>query len=374
MPVRSKDAKVVARRATNRDVAQLAGVSQSAVSLILNGAAKRHGLSAATASRVQVAAETLGYMPNHAARSLRRRRTNTITFMTADLGNRYFAEVAMAADLSARARGYVVNIIAARTEDAEIDAIRRLGSGVSDGLIIHGGSRGTNGCIRSLLDRGIACVLLQDPSADGEVPCVRADIVQGGQLATTHLLDLGHRRIAHITDQRMMHQPLNERLQGYRESLGHYGIAFKPDLVLGAENSFAGGDAAMRALMARPGARPTAAFVFNDQMALGGLHALAALGLRVPEDVAIVGFDGTEIGAFSTPELTTIDHPRHDLGRLAAEAVLDQIEGNRTVERMQVLPVRLVVRRSCGAIAFHQQAAGSKAATSGDGNEQSGRD
>jgi LacI family repressor for deo operon, udp, cdd, tsx, nupC, and nupG len=353
MPVQNEDSEPGVRRATSRDVARAAGVSQSAVSFVLNGGAQRHGLSAATQSRVQSAAEALGYTPNHAARSLRRRRTNTITFMTTDLGNRYFAEVATAADDAARSRGYVVNIIAARTHDAEVEAIRRLCGGVSDGLVVHGGTPRLNEGLRRLLQCGLACVLLQDPGADGAIPCVRVDIAQGGRLATRHLLTLGHQRIAHITDRRMLGQSVNERLQGYREALEGSGIVFRPEFVIADDNSFAGGHAAMHALMTGPGPRPSAVFVFNDQMAIGGLHALAALGLRVPQDVAIVGFDGTELGAFSTPELTTIDHPRHELGRLAAEAVLDQLEGTGEVKGMRVLPVHLVVRRSCGG--FLQQ-------------------
>ena len=349
LPKRPGEGADGARIATSRDVARLAGVSPSAVSFVLNGGAGRHGLSAATQSRVQSAAETLGYIPNHAARSLRRRRNNTITFMAADLGNRYFAEVAGAAEDAARARGHVVNIIAARTKSAEIEAIDRLCGGASDGLIAYGGSRRTNGEIQRLVRRGLACVLLQDADADVTIPCVRVDIAGGGRLATNHLLALGHRRIAHITDRRMIGQAVNERLQGYRDALDEGCVAFDPGLVVSGDNSFAGGHAAMHALMTDAVRRPSAVFVFNDQMAIGGLHALAALGLRVPQDVAIVGFDGTELGAFSTPELTTIDHPRRELGRLAAEAVLQQLEGLREIVRMQVLPVRLVVRQSCGA-------------------------
>jgi DNA-binding LacI/PurR family transcriptional regulator len=334
--------------ATSLDVARLAGVSKTAVSLVLNGWGGRHGLSVATQDRIRLASETLGYTPNHAARSLRRQRTNIISFLTADLGNRYVAEVMAAAETAAQARGYVVNVICARTEAAQEAAIERLSSGVSDGLVVHGGSAQTGERITRLRARGLACVLLQDPGLDQGVPCVRVDIVQGGLLATRHLLGLGHRRVAHVTDRRMAGLPVNDRLQGYRQALAERGIAYDAGLTIEGDNGFAGGDAAMRALMRRPGERPTAVFVFNDQMAIGGLHALKALGLDVPRDVAVVGFDGTELGAFSVPELTTIDHPRADLGRLAATSVLDQIDGI-AVDSLLVLPVRLVVRQSCGA-------------------------
>lgn len=336
------------RPATGRCVAELAGVSRAAVSLVLSGSAGRHGLSEATQERVRSAARALDYTPNHAARNLRRQRSNTITFITADLGNRYFAEVASAAEEAARARGYVVNIVAARTEEAEVAAITRLCNGASDGLIIHGGFDRLTGQLQRLKARGLACVLLQDPGADDSLPCVRVDIEQGAFLATGHLLSLGHRRVAHITDQRMLGQAVNDRLRGYRRALAERGMAFEPGLVIAGENSFAGGSKAMHALIGGPAGRPTAVFVFNDQMAIGGLHALASLGLRVPRDVALVGFDGTDLGAFSTPELSTVDHPRQELGRLAASVVLDQLDGCAASPLTQVLPVRLIVRQSCG--------------------------
>ena len=332
--------------ATSQDVARLAGVSKTAVSLVLNGRGSRHGLSAATQDRVRIAAEALGYTPNHAARSLRRQRTNIITFLASDLGNRYSAEVMNAAEAVARSRGYVVNVIPAASDDAEQEALDRLGAGVSDGLVVHGGSGRTRERILALRRRGLACVLLQD-AGDG-LPCVRVDIAAGGMMATRHLLALGHRRIAHVTSRRLLGQPVNDRLQGYRDALHEAGIEMDPALVAGGDNSLAGGDAAIRTLLARPGPPPTAVFMFNDQMAIGGLHALAALGLHVPGDMAVVGFDGTELGAYSVPELTTIDHPRAELGRLAATSVLDQIEGAR-VPAMTVLPVSLVIRASCGA-------------------------
>ncbi len=323
-------------------------MSRSAVSLVLSGAATQHGLSQATQERVLSAARALGYMPNHAASSLRRRRTDTITFVTSDLGNRYFADVLAAAEDAAHARGYAVNIVSARNQQDEADAVTRLCNGASDGLIIHGGAS-LPGLLAQLQARGVACVLLQDPGTSGFVPCVRADIESGGYLATHHLLQLGHCRVAHITDQRMAGQAVNERLGGYRRALADSSVPFDPALVAAGENSLAGGAAALRSLMARPGPRPTAVFAFNDQMAFGAMHALASLGLRVPQDVALVGFDGTDLGAYATPALTTIDHPRQDLGRMAADAVLDQLQGQAGPPAARVLPVHLKVRQSCGA-------------------------
>lgn len=332
---------------TSRDVARLAGVSQTAVSLVMNGGAERQGLSPATQERVRAAATALGYTPNHLARSLRRQRTSTITFIVADLGNRYTADVVSAADTLARAHGYIVQVIEARDPEAERLAFDRVASGSTDGLVVHGGTPETRRSVERLRARGIACVLLQDPDEDPSVPCVRADITGGGAIATRHLLALGHRHIAHITDRALEGAGTNERLEGYRRALSDAGVGFDPHRVIAGDNSFAGGHAAMQVLIQRAGPRPTAVFVFNDQMAVGGLSALRVLGLRAPEDVAVIGFDGTELGAFSTPSLTTIEHPRHELGRRAAEILLAELEGTPAPAR-ETLPVRLIIRQSCG--------------------------
>lgn len=342
MPVHKAAAQLAV---TGQHVAALAGVSKSAVSVALSGNGTRHGLSQTTQDRIQAAALALGYMPNLAASSLRRRRCKTITLVTTDLGNRFFADVAAAAEMEARQRGYVLNIVSAPTSEAETDILQRQCNGTTDGLLIHGATDRQQGVLAGLAARGIACVLLQDPGAGEAIPCVRADIEQGGFLATNHLLSLGHVTIAHVTDRRAARHARNERLEGYRRALA--GRPGDPDLVVAGDNSMAGGADAMARLLALPN-RPTAVFAYNDQMAFGAMHVLAQRGMRVPDDIAVVGFDGTDLGAFSIPALTTIEHPRQELGRLAAAAVLDQLAG-LTPPPTQILPVRLVVRRSCGA-------------------------
>jgi DNA-binding LacI/PurR family transcriptional regulator len=339
------------RPTTGVDVARLARVSQATVSLVLSGRAGSIGVSAATQERVISAAAELGYTPNRAAQSLRRRRTDTITFMTSDLGNPYIAETFDAVQLAAQERGYVVTLVVARSEEAELQAIERLRGGAADGLILSGGSSRVDAGVRGLVARGVACVVLQDASTDPAVPCVRVDLEEGGAMAARHLIALGHRRIAHITDRRHYAQRPNDRLQGYRRALREAGIAFEPAWLAEADNSFAGGREAMQALMRQAGEPPTAVFVYNDRMAIGALRALRSLGLRVPQDVAVVGFDGIALGEFVDPELTTVEHPHLESGRLAARMLLDMLEGRAPPGNMQTLPMRLVVRRSCGGCA-----------------------
>jgi DNA-binding LacI/PurR family transcriptional regulator len=316
---------------------------------VLSGGADRVGLSIATRERVLAAAAALDYMPNHAAQSLRRRRTNSIAYVTRDLGNPYVAEVVAAVQHSAYARGYVVTVIVVPSEDRELRTLSHLRAGMCDGLLVSGGCTRTGAELRQLTARGMCCVLLQDACDDPGIPCVRADLREGAHLAVRHLVALGHRRIAHVTDSGRSAEHDNDRLLGYRMALEQAAIHFDTELVVAAENNLAGGAEAIRTLMQATRPLPSAVFMYNDRMAAGGLHATRALGLRVPEDLAVVGFDGIALGAFTDPALTTVEHPREALGHLAAQTLLDLLDGVSPPQSTQTLPVRLVIRQSCGA-------------------------
>jgi DNA-binding LacI/PurR family transcriptional regulator len=342
----------MARAVTSRDVAEAAGVSQATVSLVLNGASGNIRVSAVTRERVLAAAAALGYAPNHAARSLRRRSTNVIAFILPTLENPYHAEVVAAAQVVARARGFTIQVSPARDEQTELDALAALRGSGADGFIASGRSAAAIDEIRALAARGLKAVVLQGHSPVAGIPSVRVDLEMGGYLAARHLIELGHRRIAHIGDELpYSKRPREDRFDGYRRALAEAGIAYEPGLLAAGPNSFAGGAAAAEALLAADPAPPTAIFVHNDQMAVGALHALTRRGRRVPQDVALVGFDGIAIGKFTTPTLTTVAHPREELGRRTIETVLDLIEGKRPARLDTVLPVELVVRESCGATA-----------------------
>lgn len=250
---------------------------------------------------------------------------------------------------AAHARDYVVTFIVAPIEDTELQTVSRLRAGVCDGLLISGGCTRTEAELRPLTARGMSCVLLQDACDDPSIPCVRADLYEGARLAVQHLIALGHRRIAHVTDGGRSAERDNDRLRWYRAALDQAGIPLDREMIVATENSLAGGAEAIRALMQAGRPRPSAVFMCNDHMAAGGLHAMRAFGLRVPEDMALVGFDGTALGAFTDPALTTVEHPREALGRLAAQTLLDLLDGVPPPQLTQTLPVRLVIRQSCGA-------------------------
>jgi LacI family transcriptional regulator len=161
-------------------------------------------------------------------------------------------------------------------------------------------------------------------------------------MATHHLIGLGHRRIAHVT-QRHSH---DGRRAGYLRALCEADLPAGPGLIVETDNTLAGGSAAVLSLLSKSADCPTAVFAFNDRLAFGVLHGARRAGLRVPDDLAVVGFDNTVSAAFSNPELTSIAHERH---RLTVEMLFAMLDGVSMTASRQVVPVRLVVRESCGA-------------------------
>lgn len=336
--------------ATSTDVAKRAGVSQATVSLVLNGASGRVGLSEATQQRVREAAADLGYTPNSVARNLRQRRTNTLTFITPDIGNPYSAEVIGAVQQVAQERGYLLDVLVAEDEAAKLKAIARLRGGVSDGVITSAPTRAIWDALKELARHGVPCVALQDQGDGTEITSVGVDLEGGGYLATRHLLACGYRRIGHISGQQRHPLRERERVHGYRRALMEASLPVRPDWEIEVANSPEGGVKAVELLLALPQPRPEALFVFNDQMAIGVLHGLRRHGLRVPEDMAVVGFDGIALAAFTVPALTTVEHRRLELGQQAATSLIDQLEGGESPVRYTQLPVQLVIRETCGGL------------------------
>lgn len=348
------------RRVTSIDVAREAGVSQATVSVVLSGATSPIRVSSATRSKVVAAAERLGYVPNYSAQSLRLRRTRAITFINPAPENPYFAEVVAGAQAAAEDAGYSISIAAVPTCEAALQMLGHLNAGTSDGVIVGSRDPRVLAELRHAIRRGVAAVALQFAGEDPSVPVVRSDKEGGGYLATRHLIDLGHRRIAHVTDAEPYASHPAERTAGYRRALADADLPLDPAWIVPAENGFAGGDAGLRRLLEQttPDNRPTAVFMFNDQMAIGALHAAQHLGLSVPDDLAVVGFDGIVLGAYTNPELTTIEQPRPEVGRSAVALILEMLDAPTTLPESQAtrevtLPLRLLVRESCGASTRH---------------------
>jgi DNA-binding LacI/PurR family transcriptional regulator len=347
------------KRVTIHEVARTVGVSAATVSVVLNGRDRAVGISEATRAAVVATSERLGYRANHAARSLRRKYSNVISLLVQDLANPCFVDIAVAARAAAEERGYEVNVVGAGAVDAELRALDRLRGDGSDGVIVATGRHGTRpaalALLRDLVGRGLPAVVLLDRSPDPRVPAIRVDVEMGACVAVEHLVGLGHRRIAHLAlhgDGPIEAEQTSQgdRYRGYRRALSDAGINADPAWLVRGIDTLAGGYAMMQQLLARPGRRPTAALVYNDLTAVGALRALRDAAIRVPDEMAVVGTDGIELGLYTDPALTTIDHPRVELGRRAVETLCAQIEGGPEPETERVLPVRLVVRESCGGV------------------------
>ena len=346
-------------RVTIAEVARAAGVSKATVSLVLNGRSGAVAISAATQATVLDAAARLRYSPNRAARSLRSRRTNILTMLLSQLVSPYFADIAAAAQSAAAERDYELNIIDASSTTAKLRALDHLRGGGSDGVIIATGYRSTRDealeAVQDLVRRGMPAVMVLDRSPDGAIPAIRIDNEAGIHAATRHLIGLGHRRIAFLT-LRGSHPPTEEqtskadRYHGYRRALAEAGLPFAPTWVYQAPaQTLAGGRGLAHDLLASPAPRPTAAVAFNDPLALGALRAAHEAGARVPDDLALVGFGGIELGGYAVPALSTMDHAREVLGREAVATLLDLLGGRAPEAVDRVLPTTLLVRESCGA-------------------------
>ena len=327
------------------EVASSAGVSVATVSRVLNG---KGPVSEEARRRVLGAVEALGYVPHSAARSLSTRRTMSIGVLLPDVHGAFFSEIVRGIDLAARAAGYHVLVSGSHSDLAETTAVLQALHGRIDGLILL--TAGIDaGWLRSTLPRRVPAVLLYNSGTDQNHDTIRVDNRFGARTAVDHLLVLGHRRIALIRGP-AGNADAAERLRGYREALAAHGLAADPDLELpgdfGEESGFRAGDGL--AALAQP---PTAVFAANDAMAIGCLAALRARGLRVPDEVSLVGFDDIPIARYLTPALTTVQVPIAEIGGRALERLVSVLQdGRETAKRHDVVTPTLAIRASTAAV------------------------
>lgn len=326
-----------------KDVAERAGVSIKTVSNVVNGRHARVGPR--TREQVLAAINELHYRPNVAARHLRNARVGVLALAFPDLHNSYFAEVGEAIIAAAAEHSYTVLLDHTGAERAnEALVVNGLRPHLFDGVIMDAQALNIDDIQP---DRaGVPIVLLGEQLFGAPWDHVLVDNVAAARLATAHLLSLGRRRIAVIGVRQTSGAPAL-RLQGYTVALAEAGLAVDPRLLASVDVWHrTEGAEAMRRLLALP-EPPDAVFGFNDLMALGAVYALREAGLRIPEDVAVVGFDDIEESRFSSPTLTTISPPKAEIGRLAVSMLVQRIEGTRTVPPAHVeLAPQLVVRES----------------------------
>jgi LacI family transcriptional regulator len=328
---------VAIRRA---DVARLAGTSPAVVSYVLNGGPR--GVSPETRARVLAAIEQLGYRPNGIARSLRMNRTMTWGLVVPDTSNPFFAQLARAIEEAAFAEGYTL-LIGNAAEDAERQTtyVRTFLARQVDGLFLAP-AHGTTNVLPDLDRTDVPWVALDRPV--GGIPCVLADNRGGARAATEHLLSHGRTRIACLSGPQDV-VPANDRVAGWRDALAEAGVRPSEMAVWHTAFGRRAGYLAAHELLAQR--RYDAVFVASDEQALGVLRALQELGIRCPEEVAIASFDGIAAAAYARPAITTMAQPFDEMGRTAVARLLARINGTPDGHE-DVLPVRLVVRGSCG--------------------------
>lgn len=333
-------------------MAKLSGVSVSTVSRVFNGYGD---VSAATRDRVLATARSLDYAPSAAARTLVRRRSQLIGVVLftghehPDIGHPFFQDVLVGLKHGIGSRGYDVLLFATEQPGSNGDAahsyLRRARHHNVDGVVLMGVDRSDPEVLK-LVEAGIPLIGVDLDIAGPKATHVASDNVGGARLAVRHLHGLGHRRIATIAGPQD-HKPGADRLVGFRAELHALGLEARPEYEQVGDWYTESGERAVQALLALP-EPPTAIFAAADLMAVGAMKAAREAGRRVPDDLAVVGFDDIQLASLLDPSLTTIRQDKVGVGRAAARALVEQIENPETTPAALTLPVELVVRASCG--------------------------
>ncbi len=330
--------KVQAGKPPITDVARRAGVSKSLVSLVMRGAAH---VSPGRRQAVTQAAAELGYRPNAMARSLVQRRTHIVGVMVSDLHNPFFADVVAGIQDEAVRTGYKVLVNTGnRAALREADAMETLLQLRADGVILAGTVLEDELILRASLE--VPIVLVGREARGPAIDSVTNDDRAGAEIAVEHCVSLGHRRIAHIDAGHGAGAP--DRRRGYESAMKRLGLGAFVSVVSGSYTEDGGHSGCLVLLAQRP--RPTAILAANDLAAIGALNAIEESGLKVPDDVSLVGYDNTSLAALRHISLTTIHQPRLEMGQLALGTLLERVDEGRAQPRRVVLSPTLVVRAS----------------------------
>jgi LacI family transcriptional regulator len=332
--------------ATMEDVARVAGVSITTVSHVINGT---RPASERTVRRVKEAIERTGYSRNTIARALARSRTLSLGLAVADLSNPALIDVIASAEEAAGNAGYTLLLGDTRDDDRhELEIVRTLVERRVDGLLLTPGPGAEEGALPYLAKQGLPVVLL-DRVVPGGLDQVAGENVAPTAQLVTHLAEHGHRRIAMVYGTRGI-STTTERIEGYRLGLRKSGLEEDPALLVEGGSRSEGGKGAMERLLDAP--EPPAAVVSgNNLMTIGILRAIAKRGLRVPDDIALAGFDDFEWADLFHPRLTVIAQPTSRLGRHAVELLLSRLENPHLPARTIRLEAAFRRRDSCGCAA-----------------------
>lgn len=330
------------------DVAKYAGVSVTTVSRVLNNSS--HPVNSETRTRVLGAIDALNFVPNQLARALASDRTHLIGVIVGDGSDPYFANIVRGISGSAQENGYLTIICnTERVPESELDFLRLLRDYNADGIIFAGGaltdSRYRNELgeiVANLQEHHVPMIALSNQYLN--MPQVKIDDIQASKEMTEYLIGLGHRRIGFIAGPFVLTTSIL-RLDGYKQALEQAGIVLDPKLVVEGDFTYESGGTAADALMAQENP-PSAIFGSNDREALGSLFRLAELGIKVPEQVSVAGFDDIETTLYVQPPLTTVHVPMYDIGVLGVKQFIRGLAQTEIIEPIYHVPHRLVIRAS----------------------------
>ncbi|MBT2920449.1 DNA-binding transcriptional regulator CytR [Vibrio anguillarum] len=327
--------------ATMKDVAQLAGVSTATVSRALMNPEK---VSSSTRKRVEDAVLEAGYSPNSLARNLRRNESKTIVAIVPDICDPYFTEIIRGIEDAAMEHGYLVLLgDSGQQKKRESSLVNLVFTKQADGMLLLGTDLPFDVSKpeqKNLPPMVMACEF----APELELPTVHIDNLTSAFEAVNYLTQLGHKRIAQISG------PAEATLckfrhQGYQQALRRAGIEMNPNYCTYGDFTFEAGAKALRQLLASS-EPPTAIFSHNDSMAIGVIKEAKKLGLRVPQDISVVGFDDIQFALYCDPPLTTISQPRYEIGRQAMLMMLDLLRGQEVGAGSRLLETKLVIRES----------------------------
>lgn len=325
---------------TIQDVARRAGVSIATVSRVLNRSS--HPVRPEVRARVEAAARELGFRPSALARGLAGRETRTLALVVPDIANPYYPRLSRGAEDVANAHDYALIVC---NTDHRADKLERylhlLREKKVDGILLAGGGHEDPSDVAALAAAGLPLHAVGRHPL--KAPSVRIDNVAAARAATEHVIGLKRRRVAYVGGP-SHHTTFADRRRGYRQALAAAGLPLRRSLEIEAELSPAGGEHAAEHLL-RLRERPDAVFAANDNLAVGLIHRFRLAGVRVPDDVAVIGFDDIPLAPYLTPSLSSVAVPAYELGAAAAERLLRQL-GGEAVDDVLWLPTRVVPRAS----------------------------
>jgi LacI family transcriptional regulator len=328
---------------TIKDVAEMAEVSISTVSRVINKTAK---ISPKTTARVMEVIKELNYEPNNIARSLSKKKTNTIGVILEDIENPFFGKIAKGIEETLKKKNYSMFLTNTNfEEDAELRLTKLLLSNRVDGIIIAPVNEDSKS-LEILGKRGIPFFLVNCRAINKKINWVSTDNIKGGYLATKHLLDLGHKRIMHIKG--ADDQPSKEKYKGFKNAILEKKLKVSDQVVIDSKaKTSKDGKKIIEHYIRQKGieAIPRAIFTANDDVALGVLQIFSDKGIKVPEDISIVGYDNMNIASIIS--LTTIQQEKYKMGQVAASELLSEIEsGEQYITRQLLIEPRLIIRKS----------------------------